>query len=97
VEKWQHVVNMLFKVEEALPHLQDAITKGANRKFENSNSMLTMKFPKQIVKYTNKSLLHETSAKCLIIHAFWGLLDLMASRREWIGILSMQQLLPLPY
>ena len=34
LHKWQQVVNTLFKVEEALPHLQDALTKAVNREFK---------------------------------------------------------------
>ena len=67
--KWQHVVNMLFKVDEALPHLQAAVTRAVNQEFKwfcCSKSMLTMKSPEQIVQYSNKSLLDETSKKCPI-------------------------------
>ena len=84
--KWQHVVNMLFKVEEAGPHLQDAITKAVNREFKwfcHSNSTLTMKSPEQIVNYTNKSLLDETSKKCPIYYScILGTAGLIGKQKE---------------
>ena len=69
--EWQQVVNTLFKVEEAFPHLQDALTREVNREFKwfcHSGSTLTMKLPKEIMKFTNKSLLKEASKKCPIYY-----------------------------
>ena len=84
--KWQQVVNMLFKVEEARPHLQDAIRKAVNQEFKwfcNSNCTLAMKSPEQIVKFTNKSLLDETSRKCPIYYScVLGTVGLIGKKKE---------------
>ena len=84
--KWQQVVNMLFKVEEARCHLQDAIRKAVNQEFKwfcSSNSTLAMKSPEQLVKFTNKSLLDETSQKCPIYYScVLGTVGLIGKKKE---------------
>jgi len=72
LHKWQQVVNTLFKVEEALPHLRDALTKAVKQEFKwfcHSSSTLTMKSPEEIMKFTNKALLNAASRKCPIYYS----------------------------
>ena len=86
LHKWQQVVNTLFKVEEALPHLQDALTKAVNREFKwfcHSSSTLTMKSPEEIMKFTNKALLNEASRKCPIYYScIFGTAGLIGKKKE---------------
>ena len=85
-QKWQQVDNMLFKVEEARSHLQDAIRKAVNREFKwfcTSISTLAMKSQEQLVKFTNKSLLDETSQKCPIYYScVLGTVGLLGKKKE---------------
>ena len=84
--KWKPIVNMLFKADEALPHLQDAVTRAVNREFKrfcHSKSTLKMKSPEQIVQFSNKSLLEEAEKKCPIYDScFLGTAGLIGKQKE---------------
>lgn len=74
-------MNTLFNVDEALPHLQDAVTRAVNREFKgfcHSKSTLKMKSPEK-----NKSLLEEAAKKCPIYYScILGTAGLISKQKE---------------
>jgi hypothetical protein len=71
LKKWKTVSNIIFKHENTVAHIPDALQRKINEEFRylSSDCLLKGISPKEITAFNNESFVEELSVKCPMWHS----------------------------